>query len=158
MVRAGMGERVRRDRDGFKGGSFRILFRFRRFRRGFLGGCRVRVVDLFENVRFISWREGLVVNVRLVFGGLRKGLGGRFWSVLILFRGVGIGGWNLGLLGMLVCWVRVLEVGYLFRLIVITGSCLFSRGFLVVLRVFVKIVVVGLFVSRFRRLGFGGFL
>lgn len=155
-VRAGTGERALRDRDGLKGGSSLMLSRPRRPRRGLSGGCRVRVAEPSENVRPTSWREGLVVSTRSAPGGSRKGLGGRSWSVPILFRGAGTGGWNLGLPGMLVGGPRAPEAGYSLRLIATTGSCPPGRGLSVALRASARTVAAGLSVSRPRRPGLGG--
>jgi hypothetical protein len=133
-----------------------MLSRPRRPRRGLSGGCRVRVADPSENVRPTSWREGLVVNMRSVPGGSRKGLGGRSWSVPILLRGAGTGDWNLGLPGMLAGWPGAPEAEYSLRLIATTGSCPPCRGLSVALRASAKTVAAGLSVSRPRRPGLGG--
>lgn len=156
VVRVGMGERARRDSDGLKGGSSRILSRPRRPRRGLSGGCRMWAADPSENVLPTSWREGLVVNTRSGPGGSRKGLGGRSWSVPTLFRGAGTGGWNLGLPGILVGWLQAPEAGYSLRLIATMGSCPPSWGLSVALRASAKTVAAGLSVSRPRRPGLGG--
>lgn len=155
-VRAGSGDRALRDRDGLNGGSSRILSRPRRPKRGLSGGWRVRVADPSENVLPTSCREGLVVSTLSVPGGSRKGLGGRSWSVPILFLGAGTGDWNLGLPGILVGWLRAPEDGYSLRLIATTGSCPPSLGLSVVLRASAKTVAAGLSVRRPRRPGLGG--